>query len=282
MTYKLYNSNAGYYTSNGVYSLETQFEMTKELGFDGIFLALWTNQTYDELEKLSQLSEKYKVEVTSVYAPLELALGLNHPKNERVLHMLETLEGCSTVTLAFQTLVPNLNPSDPSGDEVAVVWLKKALEIAERRNITLLLYPHLTFWMETHQDAVRLIEQIKHPKLGIHFTGFHWYAVGGYDLDGTLEMVSPYLKQVSLGGSRKDPNGFGGVATIEPLDEGKLDNFVILGKLKKIGFEGEIGFINWDWGGDLYSKLERSIKVFREMEKRIEKFPHWVELERPY
>lgn len=282
MTYKLFNANAGFYTDNGVYSLETQFEMTKELGFDGILPALWTNKAYDDLEQLSVLSEEYGVEVTSVYASLELALGLNHPKNERVLHMLETLESCSTVTLAIMTLVPGLPPSDPSGDEVAIVWLKKALEIAERRDISLVLYPHLAFWMETHQDAVRLIKKTNHPNLGIHFTGFHWYAVGGFDLNSTLDMVAPYLKQVTLAGSAKDPNGFGGVATILPLYEGKLDNFVILGKLKNIGFEGDIGFINWGWGGDLYSKLEHSIKVFREMEKRINKFPHWAELESSY
>jgi hypothetical protein len=40
------------------------------------------------------------------------------------------------------------------------------------------------------------------------------------------------LKQVSLAGSRRSPLGFGGVATIEPLDGGELDNFVILAKLK--------------------------------------------------
>ncbi len=282
MTYKVFNINAGYYTNNGVYSLDTQFEMSKEIGFDGVFLVLWSNQAYDELENLSELSEKHGMEVSSVYAVPELALGLGHPKNERILQMLETLEGCSTVTLAIQTLVPGLRPSDPSGDEVAIVWLKKALAIAERRNITLVLYPHLSFWVETHQDAVRLCQQINHPNLGIHFAGFHWYAVGGYDLDSTLEMIAPYLKQASLAGSRKDPNGFGGIATIEPLDGGELDNFVILGKLKKVGFDGEIGFVNYDWGGDLYSKLDRSLKVFREMEKRIEKFPHWAELERPY
>lgn len=28
----------------------------------------------------------------------------------------------------------------------------------ERRNITLILYLHLSFWVETHQDAVRLCE----------------------------------------------------------------------------------------------------------------------------
>lgn len=280
MVYKLFNVNAGYYTNNGVYSLETQFEMTKALGFEGIFLALWTSQAYDELDQLSKLSKKYGVEVTTVYAVIEL--GKNDAKNEHVLQMLETLEGCSTVTLAMMTVAPNLRPSDASGDEVAVHWLKQALEIAERRNISLVLYPHLSYWMETYLDAVRVIQQINHSNLGIHFSSYHWYAVSGLDVTDILEMVAPYLKQVTLAGSTKDPNGFGGVATILPLDEGKLDNFVILGQLKKIGFKGEIGFLNSDWGGDLYSKLERSIKVFREMEQRIETYPHWAELEHPY
>lgn len=282
MTYKIYNMNAGYYTQNGVYSLETQFEMSKEIGFDGLWIALWSNQAYDELKNLSALSKKYDVEVTSVYAAPELHLGLSHPKNERILQMLETLEGATTVEIGIQTIAPGVRPSDPAGDEIAITWLNKALEIAERRNITLLLYNHLSFWVEQAEDAARLCQQINHPNLGIVFSAFHWYATRGFDIDQTLETIKPYLKQVSLAGSRKDPNGFGGVATIEPLDGGTLDNFVILAKLKKMGFDGKIGFLTWDWGGDLYSKLERSLKVFREMEERVKKFPHWAELERPY
>jgi hypothetical protein len=50
------------------------------------------------------LSEKYGLEVTSVYAVPELALGLDHPKNKRILQMLEIIEGCSTVEIAIQTV----------------------------------------------------------------------------------------------------------------------------------------------------------------------------------
>lgn len=282
MTYKLFNMNAGYYTSEGVYSLETQFEMTKELGFDGIWLTLWTNQAYDELEQISSLSEKYGIEVSSVYVDPHLSLGLDHPLNKRILDMLETLEGTSTVTIAIKTITPGLRPSDQSGDEVAIVWLKRMLEIAKRRDITILIYPHYSFWLETHEDALRLVEKINHPNLGIHFAGLYWFINGGHNLNGTLEKIAPYLKQVSLTGSRRDPNGWGGVATLEPLGNGKLDNFAILGKLKDIGFDGEIGFLNAEWDGDLYGNLERSLQVFRSMERRLEKFPHWAKREFPY
>ncbi|WP_180232123.1 hypothetical protein [Priestia megaterium] len=54
------------------------------------------------------------------------------------------------------------------------------------------------------------------------------------------------------------------------------------GKHTRIGFDGEIGFLNWEWTGDLYSNLDRSLQAFRDMEKRLEKFLHWAELERPY
>jgi sugar phosphate isomerase/epimerase len=129
-----------------------------------------------------------------------------------------------------------------TGDGIAEKWLEKALKICERRNIDILLYTHLSFWLERHEDAVRLCRRLNHPHLGIVFCGYHWYAVDGTNLTGILKEAAPYLKQANLSGSRRNPHGFGNVATIEPLDEGELDNFALLGQLKKIGFQGMFGF----------------------------------------
>ncbi|WP_248892544.1 sugar phosphate isomerase/epimerase [Bacillus methanolicus] len=132
--------------------------------------------------------------------------------------MLETIEEGSTVELAIQSVARHIRPSDPAGDDIAVKWLVKALEICEGRNINLLLYSDLSFWVERHEDAVRLCQRLNHPNLGIVFCGYHWYAVDGEDIQATLGEVAPYLRQVNLSGSRRSPLGFGNVATIEPLD----------------------------------------------------------------
>jgi sugar phosphate isomerase/epimerase len=262
----------------GIYSFEARCEMLKEIGYDATHLSIWHGERWRDAEKLKNVKEKYGLDVAGVYVVLDLSLGENHPRNEGILKLLETIEGCSTVELAIQSVEDHILPSDPAGDDIAVKWLEKVLKICERRNIDLLLYTHLSFWVERHEDAVRLCRRLNHPNLGIVFCGYHWYAVDGTNLAGTLEAVAPYLKQANISGSRRNPHGFGNVATIEPLDEGELDNFALLGQLKKIGFNGMIGFQGWNEGGDAYSKLRRSLEAFRDMERRLEAHPHWADL----
>jgi sugar phosphate isomerase/epimerase len=278
MAYRVYAMDFSFYNSLGIYSFETRCEMLKEIGYDATHMSIWHGERWQDAAKLSSVKEKYGLDVAGVYVVLDLSLGESHPRNQGILKLLETLEGCSTVELAIQSVGTHLRPSDPAGDEIAVKWLEKALKICEQRNINILLYTHLSFWVERHEDAVRLCRRLNHPNLGIVFCGFHWYAVDGTNLTGILKEVAPYLKQVNLSGSRRNPHGFGNVATIEPLDEGELDNFALLGQLKKIGFNGMIGFQGWSEGGDAYSKLSRSLKAFRDMERRLEAHPHWAEL----
>jgi sugar phosphate isomerase/epimerase len=267
-----------FYNSLGIYSFEARCEMLKEIGYDAMHLSIWHGERWRDAAKLSNVKQRYGLDVAGVYVVLDLSLGADHPKNEGILKLLETLEGCSTVELAIQSVDATIRPSDPAGDDIVIKWLEQALKICERRNINLLLYTHLSFWMERHEDAVRLCKKLNHPNLGIVFCGYHWYAVDGVNLPRMLAMVKPYLRQVNISGSRRSPHGFGNVATIEPLDEGEMDNFALLGQLKKIGYNGMIGFQGWSEGGDAYSKLSRSLRAFRDMERRLEAHPHWAEL----
>ena len=73
------------------------------------------------------------------------------------------------------------------------------------------------------------------------------------------------------------PLGWGNVATIEPLDEGEMDNFVLLGALARRGYAGRYGVLGWEsMGGDVYGNLERSHAAFRSMERRLAAHPEWA------
>lgn len=282
MTHQVYAMDTFFLNSMGVYSFESQNEMLKELGYDATYLSMFNEQAWRDIEKLGTVKEKYGLDVAAVYVLLDLSLGEEAPQVQRILNMLETIKGCQTVELAIQVTGRFIPQSDVAGDDIAVSFLEKALEIAERRNIDILLYPHYSFWLERHEDAVRLCQRLEHPNLGIVFCGPHWYITGGRDLVRLLEEAAPYIKQVNLAGILKDPNGWAGVARIVLLDEGELDNFVVLGALKKVGFDGMIGFQGWEVGGDTYSKLNHSLQAFRDMEQRIERNPHWAELKSGY
>lgn len=147
-----------------------------------------------------------------------LELGADHSANAGILTMLEQLEGCRTANLSIRSAGRGLAAGAPEGDEPVAAFLEAALAICERRGIDLLLYTHIGFWMDRHTVAVRLCQRFGHPRLGIVFTGYHWYALEAGDPVLVLDAVSPWLRQVHLSGSRKSPLGFGGVATIEPLE----------------------------------------------------------------
>lgn len=277
MSYKTYAMDTYFHTSFGVYQFETQCEILAELGYDATYLSLWSEQAWRDLAKLNTVPSSHGLGMAGVYIVLDARDGVDGPAAKRILTMLETIEGCATVELAIQG-GGRPGPNDMQGLSDVLAFLKKALEVAERRGLDILLYPHLTFWLDTHENAAAICRHLGHPRLGVVFCGFHWYARGFRQIDQTLEEIKPFVRQVNLAGSRLSREGWAGVATIEPLDEGELDNFVVLGALKRMGYDGLIGFQGWDVGGDVYEKLSRTMTAFRSMEDRVERHPSWARL----
>lgn len=276
MTQKYYAMDMPFYSSMGTYSFEDRCEIIRDVGFDAMHLTLWDGRNWAQAQELDTVTERFGLEVAGVYIVLDLALGEEDPRNSGILTMLETMPGGSTVELAIKNAAADMKPSDPRGDVPVTAWLARALAIAERRDIRILLYTHITHWIDKHSDAIRLCEKIDHPNLGMVFTGGNWYMGEGNGLARTLKRAMPYLKQVNLSGSRRSPLGFFGVATIEPLDTGELDNFAVVALLKRLGYEGYLGYSGWDEGGDAYNKLERTLAMLKDIQRRVEQHPHWA------
>jgi hypothetical protein len=91
-------------------------------------------------------------------------------------------------------------------------------------------------------------------------------------------MAAPFLQSVNVCGSRRGMGNDGLIASIEPLDEGELDNFVVLGLLQDLRYQGMIGVQGYSVGGDVYTKLKRSLATLRDMERRLTEHPHWPRL----
>jgi len=112
-------------------------------------------------------------------------------------------------------------------------------------------------------------------RLGASFNGYHWFASEEGQLEQRLNAIKPWLMQVVLSGSAMSPLGWGGVATMEPMDRGELDNSAVISALNHIGYTGSIGILGWDYGGDIYLKLERSLRAVHAIDRRLEKHPSW-------
>ena len=280
MSFKVFAMDTFFSHGLGTYAFDAGCEILKELGYDGTYLTLYGEIGWENLSKLPSVKERYGLEVARVWSILDVAGKKDNEGNRRVLEMLETLEGCDTVELAMMSSDASLQSSDPKGDEPAVQQLQELLEVAESRGLTLCLYPHVFFWLERLDDALRLCRKVDHPNLGLVFCGYHWYAVDGKNLEGGLEQAAPFLKSANLCGCTMRDNPAPGTppATVELLHEGALDNFYLLAMLKRVGYDGMVGLQGAHIGGDVYSKLERSLRTFRSMARRVEEHPHWGDL----
>ena len=277
MPYRVYPMDTCFYNSITRYPFEVRLAgMAAELGYDATYLTCWSEQAWKDVAKLPVVKKTYGLDVAAAYVTVDLAGGDELEENRKAVRLIESIEGCPNVEIAIKTTVAGMRPSDPIGDEVAIRFLERLLPICEKRGITLLLYSHINFWMEGIGDAIRLCQRLDHPHLGAMFCGFHWYAVDGKMLVDSLTNAGKHLKQVNLCGSRRDPNGLGGKATIEPLDDGEMDNFAIMGQLQRLGFAGYVGFQGYSSGGDPYAKLRRSLAAFRDIEARLARHPNWA------
>jgi sugar phosphate isomerase/epimerase len=193
-----------------------------------------------------------------------------------VLKIFEQLPENSDLELSIGCSDKSVGQASSAGDELARRWLEPLLKSAERTRSRINLYPHRNNYVERVEDAVRLCKRIEHPSLKAVFCGFHWFAVDGKNLPARLALAAPHLNSVNICGSRA--GGSVGGYSIEPLDSGTLDNFALLGLLRKHGYSGKIGFQGFSIGGDAYAVLRRSLVAYKDMVQRLDRFPHWAEL----
>lgn len=264
-----------FYTSLGAYDFDVRCEMLAELGYDATYLTLWSAEAEADIPRLAHVKTRYGLEVAGVYTTLDIA-STPDGTAARVVEVLETLPIPTQVAVALYAEAPGRAQSDAARDDQALPWIERLLALAERHGHEILLYPHRAFWLERTEDAVRLCRRLASPRLGLSFNGYHWYAVDGKYLSARLDEAAPYLRSANVCGSRRLPEGSGPMpATIEPLDDGELDNFVVLAELQRIGYRGWIGFQGYSVGGDVYIKLQRSLTAYRSMMARLAKRPGW-------
>jgi sugar phosphate isomerase/epimerase len=274
MRYKVTAGDVWFYHSLGSYEFDVKCEMLAELGYDGIDYAFWSEPSWADVPRIGSVKERFGIDVASVYAAPE---GPHDTAGvARVADLLERLEGCDTFVLAVIGSPAASANSDPAGDAPVLEMISGFADIAERRGITLTLYPHTFCWMERMDDALRLARSLAHPSVKVAWPEHHWYISDGKNLQELFGQAMPLIHMVNINGSRRVPSDNGMPATVELLDEGELDNFHVVGLLKRYGYKNAISIQGYSIGGDVYPKLQRSLAAFRDIEDRIERHPSWV------
>jgi sugar phosphate isomerase/epimerase len=264
MAHRIHALDSFFYSSMGVYAFQTQCEMLAEIGYDGITVAAWGGTPLTDLSLLPCVRENHGLHIEGLY------VVLHEGRNDALIRrIVETVEGVELIELAIQTTV--------NGAQAILRFIESLLPIVERRGLRIALYPHLHHVTQTTTQVVQICELFAHPCLGASFNGYHWYASQEGELERRLCAMKPWLMQVVTSGSALSQLGWGGVATMEPVDRGEMDNFALIAALNRVGYTGSIGVLGWDYGGDIYLKLQRCLATLREIDQRLVRNPSWSE-----
>ncbi len=236
-----------------------QGALTLELGFDGIGWGIW------RVPEVRRACEERGGDVWSVYCVLDLA----DPEAANMRQLRQAMEdlrgGPGMVWLAVRSA--SHGPHDASADPRALQILAPLLDHAEATGVEIALYPHSGFWMETSEDALRLLKQLEHPRLGLCFNLCHFLkGHEGAEPLPLLEAAGERLFAVTLNGA--DAAGADWGALIQPLGEGDLDLGPLLEGLGGLGFRGPVGLQAFGIREPSAAHLERSMAAWRALQER--------------
>ena len=162
-------------------------------------------------------------------------------------------------------------PHDASADPRALEILAPLLEHADATGVELALYPHSGFWLETSEDALRLLSQVEHPRLGLCFNLCHFLkGHEGADPLPLLEAAGERLFAVTLNGADAAED-WGRL--IQPLGEGDLDLGPLLDGLDRLGHRGPVGLQAFGIREPSAAHLGRSMAAWRALQESEERSP---------
>lgn len=268
-----YAMDTAFYSPLGSYPLRHRCEMTAELGFDATYLTLWNDHAWRELEELEAQARAHDLDVVAVHVAIDLD---DRRPLDRLLDALDLIADDTVIEIAIRSSGNGYAPSRPEGDVAAMVQLDELLAARAGASAPLSLYPHIGHWLETHEDAQRLLAGTTATRLRTNFNGYHWYATGRRDPSALLPTSAPDVALANLCGSRHLRKE--GRYTLEPLDAGELDNFVLLALLRRNGFRGPVGVQGYAVAGDAYAHLRRSLRALQDLERRVAQNPAWADL----
>lgn len=238
-------------------TLAQQATMLRDLRYAGCG-HLWL----DDVETRTKTLSNVGLRLFQVYVNVDLAKP--QPLDEkRITKILPLLKPHRTQLVLLMT---GGEPSDSKLDEQAVGVVKHLADMARPHEVTIVLYPHVNFWLATCGDAVRVVKKVnRRAEVGVMFNLCHWMKGDpNRNLRAVIKEAMPWLMAVSLSGSDMPEQVRRGKGNwIQPLDQGTYDLRDLLGILRDNGFSGPIGLQCWGIAGDARTHLKRSIAAWK-------------------
>ncbi len=186
-----------------------------------------------------------------------------HPNMKQAIEDLKGRETCIWLTLGGGTA------STDTYDDQAVKVVREVADLAAGSGLRVVLYPHVGFYVQRVEDALRVAEKVDRKNVGVALNLCHWLKVGDEpNMAVRLKQALPHLMLVSINGA--DHEG-GWDRLIQTLDRGEFDVYNFLLVLKRLGYDGPIGLQCYAIRGDAEENLSRSIGAWKKFVARMDK-----------
>ena len=238
-----------------------QAVMLKELGYEGVG-HIWLDKVDERLKTLDDAGLK----LFQITMQVTLAEG-KPPYDARFKDVLKLVSGRH---VQFCLLLGGAKRSDTSADPRGVAILREMSDLAKDTDVQLLLYPHVSDWIERIEDSVRVAQKVGRANVGCMFNLCHWLRVDKQrDYAPLLKQAMPRLWAISLNGADEHDEKPGWEHYIQPLDKGDFDMGRFLQTLKELGYRGPIGLQCYGIGGDTREHLARSMAAWRKLSENL-------------
>ncbi len=261
--------NCFYCFNNGVRTLpnapigyKAQAVLLKELGYDG--LAGYSEDDYFEFRKALDEVDLYMPEI---YVPVTIDSGVPVYNPLLLKAIRDSKDRKLLVTLHLHS---NKYMNDKElGDSVFVSYLSELADSAALYNVKMAVYPHINFYCETIDHALKLAEMINRPNMGVVFNLCHFLKMeGAENIKEKLVESIPHLFMVSIcGADSGDTKNMNWDQLIQPLGEGSFDTYSIVKILKDNSYSNLFGLQCYNIKQDCKTALTTSIntwKLFKE------------------
>lgn len=242
-------------------TIESQVAMLKELGYDG-----WGPAGSQNVPEMFKALDANGLKMFALYTGLNIDPE-GPAYDAKLKETLAALKGRETILWVFVTS-KRLKPSSTGGDERAVAVLREVADMAHDAAVQVSIYPHVGFYAEKTDDAIRLAQKVNRRNLGVTFNLCHWLkAEGPQDPEPLLRRAMPYLNVVTINGA--DREGKDWDKLIQPLGRGDYDVYGLLKTLNRLGYTGPIGFQGYGIKGDIREVLKTTMDAWRDYSRRL-------------
>ncbi|MGQ9649473.1 MAG: sugar phosphate isomerase/epimerase family protein [Phycisphaerae bacterium] len=243
-------------------SYDSQVRMLKELGYAG-----WGSSAKENVPEMLKALDAHGLKMFAIYVVTNV--DPDQPKYDpNVREAIASLRGRDTfVWLCI--LGTRLTPASQEGDKRAVAIIDEIAEMAEQAGVRVALYPHVNFYLARVEDAVRLVGKVRHRNVGVTFNLCHWLKTDRQkDPDAVLRLARPHLVLVTINGADFEGEWD---RLIQPLGRGEFDVYGLLKMLRKMGYDGPIGFQGYGIKGDVHQNLKETMNAWRAYSERCVK-----------